>query len=125
MDGGNSWSYPGLGIHVNKNERNLTGYIQHEYGHYLQYLAHGSNLQWYDENVAFPSMWSILRGDDNYTHDRQSYELEATTLAHDFYGPNSVLNNYTFPTNYNTPRALDYQEFSPEPTYENNENFYP
>lgn len=30
--------------HVNKNERNLTGYIQHEYGHYLQYLAHGSNL---------------------------------------------------------------------------------
>jgi hypothetical protein len=35
IDGGNSWSYPRLGIHVNKYERNLTGYIQHEYGHYL------------------------------------------------------------------------------------------
>jgi len=122
IDGGNSWSYPGLGIYVNKNEQDLTGYIQHEYRHYLQYLAYGSSLSWYDNNVAIPSAWSILRGDDNYTHDRQSYKLEATTLAHDFYGSNSVLNNYTFSTNYNTPRALDYPESSTPPEYENIEN---
>lgn len=71
-------------------------------------------------------MWSLRPGgDSNYVHDRLSFELEATKLAHDFYGPNAVLNNYHFPTNYNTPRALEYQEFSPEPSYENRENFHP
>jgi hypothetical protein len=113
IDGGNSWSYPGLGIHVNKNERNLTGYIQHEYGHYLQYLKHGASLKWYNKFVAIPSMQSLQQGDSNYTHDRLSFELEATTLAHDFYGKNSVLNNYNFPTFYNFPMPLDHDNSPP------------
>jgi len=70
-------------------------------------------VAWYNKFVAIPSMQSLYQGNSNYVHDRLSFELEATTLAHDFYGKNSVLNNYTFPTFYNFPVPLDHDNSPP------------
>ena len=95
----NNWSYPGLGIFVGKDEPIATR--QHEYGHYLQYQQIG--IIQYTVGVAIPSALNLLGGASNYEHDRQPYELRATTLAHDFYGPNSRVNNYNYPTYYTNP----------------------
>jgi hypothetical protein len=92
-----------VGIFVNKNQTNVTAVIQHEYGHYLQFLKHGSDYTYYDRVIAIPSAWNLLWGASNYEHDRMDIELEATTLAHDFYGKYSLMNNYQFPTFYTNP----------------------
>jgi hypothetical protein len=91
-----NWSYPGLGIHVAKGQP--IGTIQHEYGHYLQYQQIG--ILQYTFGVAIPSMWNLTFGTN---HDYQPYELEATTLAHDFYGANSQVSNSNYPTYYTNP----------------------
>jgi hypothetical protein len=97
MNRGNSFALPGIGIFVNKHERLLTGYIQHEYGHYLQYKSRNMNFVSYLVKIGIPSALNLLLGASSYDHDRMEIELEATTLAHDFYGPFSELNNSSFP----------------------------
>lgn len=103
---GNSFALPGIGIFVNKHEPLLTGYIQHEYGHYLQYKSRNMNFAGYLVRIGFPSALNLLLGASAYDHDRMEIELEATTLAHDFYGQFSVLNNNSFPTFYTNPQPI-------------------
>jgi len=94
---GNSFALPGIGIFVNKHEPLLTGYIQHEYGHYLQYKSRNMNFAGYLVRIGIPSALNLLLGASSYEHDRMEIELEATALAHNFYGRFSVLNNSSFP----------------------------
>ena len=61
--------------------------------------------------VAIPSALNLMLGASAYDHDREPHELEATTLAHDFYGPNSQLSNFANPTYYTNP------ELRPVPLY--------
>ena len=103
---GNSFALPGIGIFVNKHEPLLTGYIQHEYGHYLQYKSKNMNFAGYLVRIGIPSGLNLLWGASTYEHDRMEIELEATTLAHDFYGQFSVLNNSSFPTFYTNPKPI-------------------
>ncbi|HVW98380.1 MAG TPA: hypothetical protein VHA56_20605 [Mucilaginibacter sp.] len=104
---GGNWSYPGLGMHLYPNQPLSTR--QHEYGHYLQYKQ--MNIVSYTWFVAIPS--SINRGLINMglhtnDHDRQPYELEASTLADKFYGKNSRMG---LPDN---PTFRDYPELAPK-----------
>lgn len=103
---GNSFALPGIGIFVNKHEPLLTGYIQHEYGHYLQYKSRNMNLASYLVRIGIPSALNLLLGASSYEHDRMKIELEATALAHNFYGQFSVLNNSNFPTFSVTPQPI-------------------
>jgi len=98
-----------MGIFVNKREPLVTGYIQHEYGHYLQYKSRKLNFVGYLVKIGIPSALNLLLGASSYHHDRMEIELEATTLAHDFYGQFSVLNNSSFPTFYTNPQPTPHK----------------
>ncbi|HEY9123011.1 MAG TPA: hypothetical protein VIO15_01645, partial [Bacteroidales bacterium] len=94
-DATRGYTLPWEGIHVPENASEA--YIQHEYGHYLQYRKWGPE---YYAKVMAKSGWSAVF-DTDYQHMRIPVELEATTMAHDFFGPNSYLNNNNWPTYYN------------------------
>lgn len=104
---GGNWSFPGLGIHLYPNQPLSTQ--QHEYGHYLQYKK--MNIVSYTWFVAIPSSINLalinlrVHEDD---HDIQPYELEATTLADDFYEKNSRVGGVDSPT------FRDYPELAPK-----------
>lgn len=87
---------PWRGIYVPKTASEA--YVQHEYGHYLQY-RHWGALYYYE--VIIKSLWSVMCFNNDYRHMRIAVELEANTMAHDFFGPNSCLNNSAYPTYYN------------------------
>lgn len=106
INGGNSFALPGIGIFVNKHEVLLTGYIGHEYGHYLQYKGRNMNLASYLVRIGIPSALNLLLGASAYEHDRMEIELEANALAHHFYGQFSVLNNSSFPTSSATQQPI-------------------
>lgn len=106
LNKGNSFALPGIGIFVNKNESLLTGYIQHEYGHYLQYKSRKMNFASYLIRIGIPSALNLLLGASSYEHDRMEIELEATALAHNFYGQFSELNNSSFPTSSANPQPI-------------------
>jgi hypothetical protein len=104
---GGNWSYPGLGIHLYPNQPLSTR--QHEYGHYLQYKK--MNIVSYTWFVAIPSTinlglinWGVHTDD----HNRKDYELEASTLADEFYGKNSRMGLPDSPT------FRDYPELAPK-----------
>jgi len=52
----------------------------------------------YTTSVAIPSALNLFFGASNYNHSRQSYELDATTLADNFFGKDSKLGTYENPT---------------------------
>jgi hypothetical protein len=93
--------FPGLGIHVGRYN---IAWIQHEYGHYLQDIKHG--FLDYLLRVTKESAMDAAKGQiglsDYETHSRLCVEIEANTLAHDFFGSNSQLNTEYYPTIYNT-----------------------
>lgn len=64
------------------------------------------NLAGYLIRIGIPSCLNLLFGAGSFDHDRMEIELEATTLAHDFYGQFSVLNNSNFPTFYTNPQSI-------------------
>jgi hypothetical protein len=107
-----NWSFPGLGIHVAKGQP--IGTIQHEYGHYLQYQQIG--IIQYTFGVALPSAWNLLFGTD---HDYQPYELQATTMAQDFYQTNSQVGNSNYPNYYTNPELLPQPQPYDYPNVEN------
>jgi hypothetical protein len=84
---------PWKGIYVPREAS--MAYIQHEYGHYLQYRLRGWN---YYAKVMAQSGWSVISGNSNTKHLRIPVELEATTMAHEFFGRNSKLNTLVYPT---------------------------
>jgi hypothetical protein len=94
-DAQRGYTIPWEGIHVPNNASEA--YIQHEYGHYLIYQLYGPE---YYIHVIAKSGWSAIFN-NNYEHMRISVELEATTIAHDFFGRHSLLNNNSWPTYYN------------------------
>ena len=59
--------------------------------------------------IGIPSALNLLLGGSSYEHDRMEIELEATTLAHNFYGQFSVLNNSSFPTFYTDPQSIPHE----------------
>lgn len=87
---------PWKGIYVPKTVSEA--YVQHEYGHYLQYRQWGAL---YYSGVIVKSIWSVMRFNNDYRHMRIAVELEANTMAHDFFGRHSFLNNSAYPTYYN------------------------
>lgn len=93
VDIARGYCLPWKGIYVPR-EASL-GYIQHEYGHYLQYRLRGWN---YYAKVMVQSSWSVISGNSNAMHLRIPIELEATTMAHEFFGRNSKLNTSVYPT---------------------------
>ncbi len=87
--------FPGLGIHVPQNAS--IAYIQHEYGHFLQFKEFGF-LKYLD--ISAKSIKSAI-SNTNYNHLRTYVELDATTKAHNFFAEKSMLNNESWPTFYN------------------------
>lgn len=78
------WTLADGSIHLDPN--NGLADLEHEYGHYLDALTQTS----YYKNVAIPSLRSA-KNDSYWQHLNRSYELRATRLAIDFFGPKSAI----------------------------------
>jgi RHS repeat-associated protein len=82
---------PGRTIHLDADGNNGLADLEHEYGHYLDFIKNFSgNHAEYLKKVGIPSIRSAW-SESAYQHTKRPYEMRATRLAIEYFGPNSAI----------------------------------